>query len=221
MMKMSYNTLFSGMKVIDNFHIVNTDTAQFEWHHKNDFLPLKGMTNVFIAAIITAHARLLLYNVLDKLQDQVLYCDTDSPIYSHCPGQYDQPVGEGLGEFTDELVCKEVLCNVEDCVGHYIVEFWSGGPKNYAYKVDNGHTVCKVRGFTLNHTNAQLINFDSFKDIVMSHVGGDPEHIIVRNPQKICRDKLSQKLYNHSEDKSYGMEKVINSDTLYTYPYGY
>ena len=74
---------------------------------------------MFIAAFTTAHARLLLYNVLDKLQKLVLYYDTDSVIYSHCPGQCDQPLGEGLGEFTDELVCKEVHCNVEDCVGHY------------------------------------------------------------------------------------------------------
>ena len=219
-----YKTFFCGTKVISDFHILNPETAQMDWQYKSDFMPLSQMTNIFIATFTTAHARLLLYDVLDKLQEQVLYYDTDSVIYSHSPGQYDHPVGEGLGEFTDELLCKEVGCRVQNCPGHYISEYWSAGPKNYAYKVNNGHTECKVRGFTLNHTNAKLINFDSFKDIIMSHVDQNPKYIKVNNPQKICRDKYGQRIFNRSEDKSYGMtytKRVIDPRTLYTYPYGY
>lgn len=117
-----------------------------------------------------------------------------------------------------------VGCRLKDCAGHHIVEYWSAGPKNYAYKVDNGYTVCKVRGFTLNHTNAKVINFASFQDIITAFVQGESKHITVRNPGKICRDKYQQRLFNRSEDKSYGMvytKRVINPVTLYTYPYGY
>ena len=63
----------------------------------------------------------------------------------------------------------------------------SGGPKNYAYKTNKGNETCKVRGFTLNFTNSQLINFESVKTLLI-----DPSEkltITVTNPHKICRDK--------------------------------
>ena len=218
-----YKTFFDGNKEISNFHILNEDTAQIDWNYTNEALGTSSSTNIFIAAFTTAHARLMLYDVLDKLGKQVLYYDTDSVIYSHEPGQYDHPVGEGLGEFTDELVCSEVGCPGCD-LGHSIVEFWSAGPKNYAYRVDNGHQVCKVRGFTLNHANASKINLASFKDIIQSFVDGDPQHIVVSNPQKITRDKLNQRLFNRAENKRYGMvynKRRIDKETWITYPYGY
>jgi hypothetical protein len=39
-----------------------------------------------------------------------------------------------------------------------IIEFVTGGPKNYAYKIarpdkDGNTTICKVRGITLNYKN--------------------------------------------------------------------
>ena len=76
-------------------------------------------TNVFIAAFTTSHARLKLYGALDTLKERVLYYDTDSVIYRWKPGQVKLPLGEFLGEFTGELG------------GDPIVEFVSGGAKNY------------------------------------------------------------------------------------------
>ena len=40
------------------------------------------------------------------------------------------------------------------------------GPKNYAYRVINGKQKCKIRGFTLNYKNSQILNFDTMKDMV-------------------------------------------------------
>ena len=59
------------------------------------------------------------------------------------------------GELTDELDHKD-----------YIVSFVSGGPKNYAYTTAKGKQTCKIRGFSLNYTNAQLLNFGSVNDMV-------------------------------------------------------
>ena len=87
--------------------------------------------------------------------------------------EYDPPLGDYLGELTDELK------------GEYIVEFVSGGPKNYAYKTNTDKETCKVRGFTLNFTNSQLFNLNAVKSIVTE---GD-QIITVTNPSKICRDK--------------------------------
>ena len=131
-------------------------------------------------------------------------------IYVSRPGQYDPPLGDYLGKLTDELD-----------IGEHIVQFVSGGPKNYAYKTNKNKETCKVRGFTLNYTNSKLINFESVRHIVT-----DPEHcknIVVTNPSKICRDKRKRKLYNTEENKSYQMvytkrRRIENFDTV---PYGY
>ena len=98
-----------------------------------------GKRNVFVAAFTTCWARLKLYESLEKLGQQALYFDTDSVIYRRKPGQPDIPLGDFLGDMTDEL---------ED--GSYITELVSGGPKNYGYTTSTGKVCCKVRGFTLN-----------------------------------------------------------------------
>ena len=55
-----------------------------------------------------------------KLGQQAPYFDADSVIDHWKPSQPDIPLGDSLGNMTDEL---------ED--GSYITEFTSGGPKNY------------------------------------------------------------------------------------------
>ena len=74
---------------------------------------------MFIVAFTTSQARLKLYGALDTLKERVLYYNTDSVIYRWKPGQVDLPLDEFLGEFTDEVS------------GDPIVEFVSGGAKNY------------------------------------------------------------------------------------------
>ncbi|CAF0960601.1 unnamed protein product [Brachionus calyciflorus] len=102
-------------------------------------------TSVTLAAFVTCHARLKLYHELKKIGDRVLYFDTDSIIYINRAGEYDPPLVDYLGEFTDEVKKKGA---------NYIEEFISAGPKNYAYKLDNGKTYCTVKGFTLNHLSS-------------------------------------------------------------------
>ncbi|CAB4015355.1 DNA polymerase [Paramuricea clavata] len=60
-------------------------------------------TNVVIAAFTTAYARLKLYEVLDQLNERVLYYDTDSVIFVSKPGESEPPLGPYLGQLTDEL----------------------------------------------------------------------------------------------------------------------
>jgi hypothetical protein len=102
-------------------------------------------TNEVIGAYVTAVARIHLYRYLDRLQERAIYCDTDSVIYMQ-PNEGPQifESGERLGDMTFELNPSEM-----------ILEFVSGGPKNYAYRVKDiviglSKTVCKVRGITLN-----------------------------------------------------------------------
>lgn len=62
-----------------------------------------GKINIFIACLTTALARLKLYAELEKLNEQVLYYDTDSVIYSCKEGEVKVPTGVFLGQMTDEL----------------------------------------------------------------------------------------------------------------------
>ena len=203
---------------VTDFHILSEHFAQVEWEFNDDFIPSDERTNIFIATFTTAHARLRLYSVLEKLNERVLYFDTDSVIYVTKPGQWEPPLGDYLGDLTSELCCKDV-----DCSGcsdeHYITEYLSAGPKNYAYKVNSDYVQCKIRGFSLNYNNSQVLNFYSMK-----HILEDMQHKIVTvNQQKITREKLNHKLVNRVEEKEYGLvyDKRIILENLDTVPYGY
>ena len=100
-----------------------------------------------------------------KLGDRVLYHDTDSVIFSSTPNDTMPVLGNYLGQLTDELSCKNIGCKEDNCTGHWIEEFISCGPKNYAYKLNTGEMTCKVRGFSLNFSGSKVINFDSMKEI--------------------------------------------------------
>ena len=147
-----------------------------------------GRSNIFIAAMTTCHARLKLYREIARLGERVLF-DTDSIVFISRPGEYEPPLGNFLGEFTDELTCKETGCKESNCTKtHYITEFISAGPKNYSFKTDVGTTVCKVRGFTLNKMNKLIINFDVMKDIVTTPKGFQN----YQEGDRVCKNHPSQ-----------------------------
>ena len=132
------------------------DTIQVEWIYKKDCQPEDNKTNIYLATLTTCWAWLKLYSVLEKVNRNVLNYVTDSVIYLSSPRNYDPPIRDYLGKHTNEL--KK---------GEHIVEFVSGGPKNYMYITNRGNEMCKVRGFTLHVTNSQIINFESVKRKVL------------------------------------------------------
>lgn len=69
---------------------------------RKEFIAQDTTTNIFLAAFTTAWARLKLYGEMEKLGQDVLYHDTDSIIYAS-NGKNDPPLGNFLGDFTDEL----------------------------------------------------------------------------------------------------------------------
>ena len=195
-------------KDICDFYIINDGTAQLQWKYAAAWRPDDCCTNIFLATFTTTWARLRLYQVLDMLGEACLYFDTDSCIYVSKPGMVEPPTGDYLGDLTNELPPNR-----------YIQEFVSGGPKNYAYRLDDGTEVCKVRGFTLNFKNSLMINFEAIKDMVVNGKGGKT----VVNPCKITRDVRKRKVYNREEKKNYNMvytKRVILPD-LNTVPFGY
>ena len=186
-----FKMLTDPRKEVNDFHIVAKDMIQLEWCDDPVFLPFDTKTNIFLASFTTMWARLRLYSVLDLLDRDVLYFDTDSVIFRCCGNEKLQklPIGNYLGELTNEV-------NSQD----HIVTFCSGGPKNYAYKTFLGKEECKVRGFTLNWTNSKLINFRNVESMIN---GSGLQEITVTNPCKISRDARKRKLYNRVEHKIY------------------
>ena len=200
--------LLDNSKKITDFHIVNENMCVLEYIYSDEEVPDSPSGNVVIASFTTCWARLKLLDVLHTVDRRCLFYDTDSVIYVD-DGHVDVRLGDYLGDLTNELP--------ED---QYITQFVSGGPKNYSYITNKGETVCKVRGFTLNHKNALHINFDAMKDIVTV----SPGQKIVLEPEKtIIRDKKRSHLYNVDRKKDYRMvytKRCIQPD-MDTLPYGY
>ena len=208
-----FNYLDSDQYVVSEALMVNDETVEIQYTNKDEFVEEKDKVNIVIAAFTTAYARLKLYDLLDLLQERVLYYDTDSVIYVHEPGKPDPPLGDYLGDLTDELD-----------VGDYITTFISGGPKNYAYLTNNGKSETKIRGITLNYDATKKINMDVMRHLVDSRVNGyNEEKVTVENPYKITRDKKEKNIVTKKMKKDYRIvyNKRVITENYGTLPYGY
>ena len=172
-------------------------------------------TNVFVAAFATSLARLKLYEALDFLGDRALYYYTDSVIYKTKPSQEKLPLGSYLGQFTDELG------------GDSIVEFCSGGAKNYGYLTKKGKVECKVRGFTLNYETLQTLNYYTMRDNILKELDQplqDRRVIPIHIQDFFERDQRTKKIKLTERVKKYGLvfdKRVIDHSTRVSTPYGY
>ena len=81
---------------------------------------------------------------MEQIDKNVCYCDTDSLIYienDHSREIVGRFIGDGLGEWTDELN------------QNYMTYFCCAQPKDYGYILDDGTEVGKVKGFSPNAQN--------------------------------------------------------------------
>lgn len=199
------------VEIVD-FNIVDDENLMLSTKRASEMMCPPGHTNVFLASFTTCWARLKLYELLDRLQRRVLYWDMDSVIYTTKQGQWEPPTGDYLGELTDELT-----------QGDWITEFVCNGPKNYAYQTHQGKRVCKVKGFSLNYANSQILNLESMRDAMFNRDDPTAGTYHTVNTSKICREKVHSELYCQEELKQYSAvytKRVVQSD-LSTLPYGY
>ena len=209
-------------KQLVDYHIMNDDVIQVEYKNTEDFECQSFNTNVTIAAFCTSWARLKLWSVMQKLGKRVLYHNTDSIIFSVKEGEYVPPLGEYLGQLTDELTCKELGCKREECSGHWIEEFVSCGPKNYSFRVNTGEMICKVRGFSLNYKSSLILNFQSMKEALVAWKNNEKKELITVKTE-LVRDKYKPKVFNRVISKHYGVvydkRKVLPDFT--SIPFGF
>ena len=203
----------SDNQEIKNVRFVNDQAVQLDWVYNSDFIAASSRTNVVIAAYTTAQARLKLYSYLRPLGDRVLYCDTDSIVFTTIPGQWEPPLGDYLGDLTNEEP------------NNTITKFVTGGPKNYAYTLSKpnkkGQTsVCKVRGITLNFKNALEINFNTLKEMITCRSAARAVKVIDEN--KIVRNPDTCHIITKTESKDYKIvfDKRVITKEYCTLPYG-
>lgn len=208
-----YKIINDPTKSLKNFHIISQDSCLLEWQKEHtDHSSFHESPH--LASKTTSEARLKLYSLLERVDRDCLYCDTDSLIL--IDRLYSLDEGPYLGQLKNELACSEVGCpgcNSE----HVITDFVALGPKNYGYKTDHGTTVCKIRGFTLNSDCSQLLNFETMVQLATS--GGQIE----TSRTAIKRDKKTQTVRTCPEERIYKMmfsKRVLKANND-SYPFGY
>ena len=210
---------------ITDFNIIDDSHLMLSTKRTQEDMCDPGNTNIFLASFTTSYARMKLLDHLLPLADRCLYVDTDSLIYTCKEGESDLPLGDMLGELTDELggggggggggSGEEER--------DFITTFICGGPKNYAYRTHMGKEVCKVKGFSLNYGNSKILNFESMKDVVFNINDPFTGFYSTVNESKICRNKLTSELYSQKEFKQYAAvhTKRVVLPNLTTIPFGY
>ena len=210
--KRFFELLYSDEFEVSDARIVNDNTIEVQYKCIDEFVQQNNKVNVVIAAFTTAYSRLKLYDLLDLLQERVLYYDTDSVIYVHKPDKPNPPLGNYLGDLTDELN------------GDYITSFVSGGPKNYAYRTKKGKTETKIRGITLDYVATGKLNHDVVRALVHLHTNCDTDaKVTVDMPFKITRDKKEKNIVTKKMKKDYRIvyNKRVITENYATLPYGY
>ena len=209
---------FLDTSTLDVRHVsvINDHLVEVHYQYQDEDIPVSPNLNIFVACFTTCWARLRLYAALEQLGERVLYYDTDSVIYWTDETQATPVLGDYLGDFTSELGNDD-----------YIVEFVSGGPKNYGYQTKLGHIECKVRGFRLNSEGKSQLNYNVMRQNVLDEIQKPllkPRQTQIIKTHQIVRDPKHYLLYTFPEYKQYQLvydKRVVDPVTFQTYPYGY
>ena len=199
---------------------VNANLMLANYKLQDNIEPIMPNLSILIALFTTSHARLILYDSLQKLEPkQALYLDTDSILYCKHDDQPDPlPEGELLGEFKDELAAEFGL-------GSYATEFVSSGPKAYALKIKtgDGKTVYKIlhKGIRRDGVAKKLLTLKNWRDALLFD---RYRKISIMEQSKIHKDIKTGELYNKDYTKHWQIvstKHCVNWEMLMSLPYGF
>jgi len=211
--------------VVTYFDALRDDRVLVQYESKKAYVESNPKGNVIIAAFVAMYGRLALYEELHKLDDRVLYLDTDSLLYTVREGEYEPALSNQMGGWTDEIESKY------PGQGVFIEEFVASGPKSYGYRLSNGKTVLKVKGITQINANKDELSYESIRDVVLAlrdptFLNDSDVHRTLRvsNPLNFVRSTRDLTISNRPNSKVLGFmyDKRMNSNNSFiTYPYGY
>lgn len=141
----------------------------------------------------------------------------DSILFEHAA---DAPLPIQVGNFLGDM---ELVYPAD----HQIISYHGGGSKAYALRIrepDGQIKTClKVRGVTLNHKTSQLLNNDTFEDLVDSIVDKREQKQIATPFEQILPiipkgvfSRTGQKIYKAVCQKGY-----LGADHNNIYPFGF
>jgi len=151
--KKFYEKIRSKVHKIHNVHLVNEQCMMVTSSLEEEFNEGNNTSNLAIAALTTSYARLRLLQMLKKLDNRVLYFDTDSVIYTSRPGQWRPTLGSVLGDWDDQLEAGET----------HITSFVSLGPKTYSYVTNTGRVEMKMKSITQNGFTEDILAWNEGK----------------------------------------------------------
>lgn len=149
---------------VQSFHILAENCALFNVKGQKEADEDQSLQRSLVSAIFTtAHARLKLYSVMEKLGDRLCYCDTDSIIFIDRPNEWRPPLGKFLGDLTNELGSDNY--NYSDI---FATEFVGVSAKSYSLKTTSRkHDFVKVKGHSLARKDArEKLTFETLKEVV-------------------------------------------------------
>ena len=170
-----------------------------------------------IAVFVTAYARIGLTRHLHALGKRALYHDTDSIIYIYDPKKYNIPLGDALGDWTEEDI-SQVKCNGG------IKKFISMGPKTYGIKCFDGTTCIKAKGISLGLATQNQLNFDIMDNMVQTYLRDKVELGVDVFQMQFINDfnngMRSSNMKKHLQINSGDFKGVLGADGFF-YPKGY
>jgi hypothetical protein len=190
---------------------LNDSMIYTSFERKDEFLRINYNANIYIACFTTALARKRLYDMLEKLDSNVCYCDTDSIVYIENEKTkmiVEKYLGDSLGEWTDELKGKHM-------------DFWCcAQAKDYGYIQNDGKQIGKVKGFRVNAdseekmTNEERINL--IKGVVNT-IDVNYNNFIIKNCQIFTKHMVKQWAFKFDKRRII----KLSENEIDTLPYGY
>jgi hypothetical protein len=189
---------------------LNENMIYTSYEKKDEFLRISYNTNIYIACFTSSWARLRLYNMLEQLDRNVCYFDTDSVVYienEKTRAIVDNYIGDSLGEWTDELN------------GNHM-EFWCcAQAKDYGYSLNSGKSCGKVKGFRVTSETENKMTNEHRIDLIkgaINHVDINYNQFTIKNCEIVTKQSVKQWAFKF--DKRVIRHSADNIDTL---PYGY
>jgi len=96
-----YKSILSDKIEQISLSFLNGNMVYGNYETKNKILKVNYNTNIYIMCFTSSWARLRLYNMLEKLDKNVCYCDTESVVYienEQTKEIVDKYIGDGLGD---------------------------------------------------------------------------------------------------------------------------
>ena len=94
---------------VSHLNVISEDTAYVVYKNLHSQSIPKG--NIFAAAFTMAHAHFHLYKAIEKLNEHVLYMDTDSMVFTQQLGQWKPQLGSFLGKWTNKVASGSKIYN--------------------------------------------------------------------------------------------------------------